>query len=68
MTKKRSTIRARKNPPKQHGLLQANKDIQREIRDKWAGFRKPTEADNERIRLAEMKRARKAAKHVPQDQ
>lgn len=64
--KKTKGHRRRHNPPKQHGLLQANKDIQREIRDKWASFRKPTEHDEERLRLAEMKRARKAAKHVPQ--
>lgn len=64
---KRSNFRSRKNPPDNSAVLQANKDIQAEIRKKWASHRKPTEADKERLRLAEMKRARKAAKHVPQD-
>ena len=64
--KKTKGHKRRHNPPQQHGLLQANKDIQREIRDKWASRRPKTDADAERIRLAEMKRARKAMRHVPQ--
>lgn len=63
---KRSNFRRRRNGPDNSAALQADKDIQAEIRKKWASHRKPTDADKERIRLAEMKRARKAARHVPQ--
>lgn len=60
MKKTKGSFRRRKNPPDNSAVLQADKDIQAEIRKKWRSMRKPTEADAERLRLAERKRELKA--------
>lgn len=61
MKKKRSQLRSRRNGPDNTAALAANEEHRKEIRRKWKRTAPFGDADEERLRLADQKRARQAA-------